>query len=143
MAPDAAILAQAERLLAESRAKRDVLPNLALRVSIDGNPNVRVFADDTPVATSEAIALERIRIEASGGEVLVEGNTHQAQQLADAASEQELELSTLLAAVWRREHSGPAPAEGRAPAAADRLRSAEETTSYPRCAIGPGSGCRA
>src|SRR5262249_53987147 len=60
-APNGATLAKAERLFAESRAKREIVPSLALRVRIDGTPDLRVFVDGALVATSEALALEEIR----------------------------------------------------------------------------------
>jgi len=94
--PDVSTLESAERLLAESQAKRKILPELALRISIDGKPMVRVFADGSPVDGHEAIAIDTVLVEVAGGAVQVEGNTRQAQQLADIATEQERELIALL-----------------------------------------------
>jgi len=94
--PSVSTLESAERLLAESRAKRKILPELALRISIDGKPTARVLADGSPVDGHEAIAIDTVVVEMAGGAVRVEGNTSQAQQLADITAEQERKLITLL-----------------------------------------------
>lgn len=95
--PDAKLVKEVETLVGQAQAKRLSVRQAALRVTVDGSPDLEVRLDGAVLDEPEGVAIKDVVIGASGGgTVRIEGDTQEAQRFTDEADTLEREIAKLL-----------------------------------------------
>ncbi len=95
--PSADIIEQVTRLSAQLEARRTAIKSLALRVRVNGDPELEVQLDGERLIEREGTALREVIITApGGGSVRIDGDASKARRLADEAEDIARKIETLL-----------------------------------------------
>jgi DNA repair exonuclease SbcCD ATPase subunit len=91
--PDAKTMRALEDVDRDLRIARSSIPNAALRVKVEGNPQWKVLVDGSPLGGGDGVALQDVVVQGAGGSIRVEGDTSQARAHAEKAEELEQKLA--------------------------------------------------